>query len=65
VIGRLIGWCTRHSRVVLAAAAMLAVGGEWARRSLSRDAVPDLSDPQIGLLADWMGHPSTEVATPA
>ncbi len=33
------------------------------RRRLSRDAVPDLSDPQIGLVADWMGHPATEVAT--
>jgi len=59
---RLVGWCTRHSRMVIAAAAILALGGEWARRSLSRDAVPDLSDPQIGLLADWMGHPATEVA---
>jgi Cu(I)/Ag(I) efflux system membrane protein CusA/SilA len=44
-------------------AVVLALAGEWARRSLSRDAVPDLSDPQIGLLADWMGHPATEVAT--
>jgi Cu(I)/Ag(I) efflux system membrane protein CusA/SilA len=62
VIGRLVGWCTRHSRIVIAAAVVLAIGGEWARRSLSRDAVPDLSDPQIGLVADWMGHPATEVA---
>jgi Cu(I)/Ag(I) efflux system membrane protein CusA/SilA len=41
----------------------VAAGGEWARRSLSRDAVPDLSDPQVGLVVDWMGHPATEVAT--
>src|SRR5262249_51754268 len=28
----------------------------------SRDAVPDLSDPQVGIVVDWMGHPATEVA---
>ncbi|HXI54947.1 MAG TPA: efflux RND transporter permease subunit, partial [Polyangia bacterium] len=28
-----------------------------------RDVVPDLSDPQIALVADWMGHPATEVAS--
>jgi len=63
MIARLVGWCTRHSLVVIAVAALLALGGEWARRSLSRDAVPDLSDPQIGLVVDWMGHPASEVAT--
>ena len=40
-----------------------ASAGELARRSLSRDAIPDLSDPQIVLVADWMGHPATEVAS--
>lgn len=63
MIGRIVAWCTRRSLVVIAAAVVLAICGEWARRSLSRDAVPDLSDPQIGLVADWMGHPAGEVAT--
>src|SRR5262249_7454720 len=27
-----------------------------------RDVIPDLSDPQIVLVAEWMGHPATEVA---
>jgi len=63
VISRLVAWCTSQSRIVIAVAIVLAAGGEWARRSLSRDAVPDLSDPQVGLLVDWMGHPATEVAT--
>src|SRR6185295_18747265 len=30
---------------------------------VARDVLPDLSDPQIVLLADWMGHPAVEVAT--
>jgi len=63
VISRLVAWCTSHSLIVIAAAIVVAAGGEWARRSLSRDAVPDLSDPQVGLVVDWMGHPATEVAT--
>src|SRR5512147_1596633 len=63
MISGIVGWCTRHSLIVIAAAIVLAVSGEWARRSLSRDAVPDLSDPQIGLVVDWMGHPASEVAT--
>jgi copper/silver efflux system protein len=62
VIVRLVDWCTRHSRLVMSVAVILALTGEWARRSLSRDAVPDLSDPQVGLFVDWMGHPATEVA---
>jgi Cu(I)/Ag(I) efflux system membrane protein CusA/SilA len=63
MIGRVVSWCTSHSPVVLAIALVLAAGGEWARRSLSKDAVPDLSDPQIGLVAEWMGHPAAEVAS--
>jgi len=39
-----------------------AVGGDLARRRLARDVVPELADPQIGVVADWMGHPATEVA---
>jgi Cu(I)/Ag(I) efflux system membrane protein CusA/SilA len=63
VIARVVGWCTRHSPIVIAAALALAIAGEFSRRALSRDAVPDLSDPQIGIVVDWMGHPATEVAT--
>ncbi len=63
MISRLVAWCTRQSWIVIAVAIVVAACGEWARRSLSRDAVPDLSDPQVGLVVDWMGHPATEVAT--
>jgi Cu(I)/Ag(I) efflux system membrane protein CusA/SilA len=62
VIARVVEWCTRRWSIVLVVALVLATAGELSRRALSRDAVPDLSDPQIGLVADWMGHPTTEVA---
>lgn len=63
MIARLVGWCTRHHWIVIAAAVVVATTGEVARRTLSRDALPDLSDPQIVLVADWMGHPASAVAT--
>src|SRR3954468_16354095 len=59
---RIVAWCTRHPLLVLALALALGAGGEVARRSLSRGVIPDLSDPQIVLVADWMGHPAPEVA---
>ncbi len=63
MIRHCVAWCSRHSLLVIVLALVLGVGGEFARRGLSRDAVPDLSDPQIGLVVDWMGHPASEVAT--
>ncbi len=63
MIARIVEWCTRHARLVIGLAVLLALAGEVSRRALSRDAVPDLSDPQIGIVVDWNGHPSREVAT--
>ncbi|HLK39938.1 MAG TPA: efflux RND transporter permease subunit, partial [Polyangiaceae bacterium] len=63
MIGRVVAWCTRHPWWVLLCAAAAAFAGELARRSVRRDAIPDLSAPQIVLLVDWMGHPADEVAS--
>jgi copper/silver efflux system protein len=63
VIGRAVYWCARHHWTVIIAALVVALAGEGARRALAGDVIPDLSDPQIGLVADWMGHPAPEVAT--
>ena len=61
VIARLVAWCARHHWTVIAVALAAVVGGDLARRRLSRDVVPDLADPQITLVADWMGHPAPDV----
>ena len=63
MIVRSIAWSAGHPRLVLAAACLTAAAGFLAQRSLPRDVIPDLSDPQVGLVADWMGHPAHEVAT--
>jgi Cu(I)/Ag(I) efflux system membrane protein CusA/SilA len=62
VIARLVAWSTQRPWLVIVAALLFAAGGETARRGVRRDAIPDLSSPQIVLVADWMGHPATEVA---
>lgn len=62
MIRRCVAWCGRHSRVVIILAVALGIWGEHARRHLAAEAVPDLSDPQIGLVIEWMGHPASEVA---
>jgi len=62
VIGRVVSWSARHHWIVIGAALVLAAGGEMARRNLAGDAIPDLADPQIGVVADWMGHSAPEVA---
>ncbi len=58
----MVAFATRHRRAVLAAAVVVAVAGELGRRHLGRDVLPDLSDPQVVLVADWMDHDATEVA---
>jgi copper/silver efflux system protein len=62
MIARLVAWSARHHWTVIIASLVLAVACDLARRGLARDVVPDLADPQIALVADWMGHPAPEVA---
>ena len=62
MIARLVAWSAQHHWTVIIVALAAAVGGDLARRGLARDVVPDLADPQIALVADWMGHPAPEVA---
>lgn len=62
MIGRAVAWSTHHAVPVIALILVLAVGGGIAWSELGRDAIPDLSSPQIVLVADWMGHPADAVA---
>jgi len=62
VIARLVAWSARHHWAVIIASLAIAIACDLARRHLSRDVVPELADPQIALVADWMGHPAPDVA---
>jgi Cu(I)/Ag(I) efflux system membrane protein CusA/SilA len=61
MIGRWVAWSARHPWLVFVAALLLATAGGVAGRALSREVVPDLSDPQIAIVATWMGHPTVDV----
>jgi Cu(I)/Ag(I) efflux system membrane protein CusA/SilA len=62
LIARVVAFCAGHRRIVLAGAALAALAGVSGGEALRRDVLPDLSSPQITLVAEWMGHPATEVA---
>jgi Cu(I)/Ag(I) efflux system membrane protein CusA/SilA len=63
MIARTVAWSARHSLLVLLVTLVAAVASYFTQRSMSRDALPDLSNPQIVLVAEWMGHPAAEVAS--
>jgi Cu(I)/Ag(I) efflux system membrane protein CusA/SilA len=60
--GPIVSWCAAHPRAVIVVSVAAALAGAVARRALARDVVPDLADPQIGIVVDWMGHAAPEVA---
>jgi len=61
VIDRLIRWSVLHPWVVVTVCAAAAAGGWHALRTGALDAIPDLSDTQVILFADWMGNPPDRV----
>ncbi len=63
MIAKIVAWCARHYLIVVVATMLLALGGDRARRKLTGDVIPDLADPQIGIVADWMGHSAPAVAS--
>jgi Cu(I)/Ag(I) efflux system membrane protein CusA/SilA len=62
MISRTVAFCARHPLPVLLAALVIGLLSYWSQRKLARDAIPDLSEPQIAVVVDWMGHPASEVA---
>jgi Cu(I)/Ag(I) efflux system membrane protein CusA/SilA len=63
MMGRVTGFCARRWYLVLALALAAAVAGEASRRDLAADAIPDLAEPRIGVVIEWMGHAADEVST--
>jgi Cu(I)/Ag(I) efflux system membrane protein CusA/SilA len=62
MITRIVAACARRPYLVLAVAGLTAAAGYASQRGLARDAIPDLSNPQLVLVAEWMGHSAPEVA---
>src|SRR5262245_12446924 len=61
MIERIIEWSIRNRFLVLLVAAVLAVAGILAVYRTPMDAVPDLSENQVIVFADWMGRSPREI----
>jgi Cu(I)/Ag(I) efflux system membrane protein CusA/SilA len=61
MIERVIEWSIRNQFLVLAVSAALAVAGVFAVYQTPMDAIPDLSENQVIVFADWMGRSPREI----
>lgn len=56
MVEKIISWCGNHGRIVIIAAAMLALWGTYCLKNISIDAIPDLSETQVIIFTEWMGR---------
>ena len=61
MIERLVRWCLANRSLVLIATLLIVVVGIWAMYRTPVDAIPDLSENQVIVLADWPGRSAQEV----
>src|SRR6476646_1351106 len=61
MIERVIEWSIRNQFLVLAVTAALSVAGVYAVFQTPIDAIPDLSENQVIVFADWMGRRPREI----
>jgi Cu(I)/Ag(I) efflux system membrane protein CusA/SilA len=62
VVTRVVAWSGRHPWQVIGMWLLVVLGGQVAWRSGPADVLPELSDPRVGVVVEWMGHPATEVS---
>jgi Cu(I)/Ag(I) efflux system membrane protein CusA/SilA len=61
MIERVIEWSIRNRLVVWLLAGMLTLAGVYAALTTPVDAIPDLSENQVIVFADWMGRSPREI----
>lgn len=57
----MIAWCIRNWLAALAIAAAIGIAGLWAWSRIPVDAIPDLSDNQVIVWAEWPGKSPEDV----
>src|SRR5579863_3000902 len=57
MISKVIEWCARNKFLVALATIFLAGWGWWALKNIPLDAIPDISDTQVVVYAQWMRSP--------
>jgi copper/silver efflux system protein len=61
MIDRIIQWCIRHRFIVACATLLIIILGTRAIYQTPVDAIPDLTENQVLVYADWMGRSPQEV----
>ena len=61
IIERVLRWSLQHRLLVVILWLLVALWGYSAMRNLPIDAIPDLSEQQVVVYADWMGRSPQEV----
>jgi len=61
VIHGIIAWCLRNRFLVVSAVLLFAGAGVWALRRTPVDAIPDIGELQVLVIADWPGRSPRDV----
>ncbi len=61
MIDHIIEWCLRNRFLVISAVLLLAAAGLWALRKTPVDAIPDIGELQVIVIADWPGSSPRDV----
>jgi copper/silver efflux system protein len=57
MINKIIEFCARNKFIVLLLVGMATLGGWWSMKSITLDAIPDLSDTQVIIYSRWDRSP--------
>jgi Cu(I)/Ag(I) efflux system membrane protein CusA/SilA len=57
MLARVIDVCARNRFLVFTAVLLLTLAGIWSLQHVPLDALPDISDVQVIVHTNWMGHP--------
>jgi Cu(I)/Ag(I) efflux system membrane protein CusA/SilA len=57
MISRIIDWCEANRFLVFIGTLLMALAGLWCLRRVPLDALPDISDVQVIIHAEWAGEP--------
>ena len=61
MIERIIAWSVRNRFLTLLLVAAFAAWGWWSLERTPVDAIPDLSENQVIVFTDWLGHSPREI----
>jgi len=61
VIDQLIEWCLKNRFIVISAVLLMAVAGIWAMYHTPVDAIPDIGELQVIVIAEWPGRSPKDI----